>query len=108
MKALTQAPKILLTAAVLASLLGACRKTEPVADTTTMPDTSATVPSSTSGATGTTGDTGTGATGTTTDPTMTPPPAETTTDPAVVPPPVGTGATGTGTTGTTTPPTTGG
>ena len=48
MNALTKAPKILLTAAVLASLLGACRKNEPATDTTTTtPDTSATTPSST-------------------------------------------------------------
>ena len=35
MSAMTKAPKILLTAAVLASLLGACRKNEPATDTTT-------------------------------------------------------------------------
>ena len=84
MNAMTKAPKILLTAALLATMLGACKKND-TADTTGAGDTSATSPSSTSGTsgtTGTTGDTGTGATGTGTT-------GDTT----------GTGATGTGATG---------
>jgi len=66
MNAMTKAPKILLTAALLATMLGACKKND-TASTTGAGDTSATSPSSTSGTsgtTGTTGDTGTGATGT--------------------------------------------
>ena len=59
MKALTKAPKILLTAALLASVLGACKKNDTAG---TAGDTSATAPSSTSGTAGTTGDTGTGTT----------------------------------------------
>jgi hypothetical protein len=86
MNAMTKAPKILLTAALLATMLGACKKND-TANTTGAGDTSATSPSSTSGTSGTTGtmgDTGTGATGTGTT-------GDTT----------GTGATGTGTTGAT-------
>jgi hypothetical protein len=65
MKALSNAPKILLAAALLATMLGACKRNDTTPATTG--DTTATTPaptSGTSGATGTPADT-TGTTGTT-------------------------------------------
>ncbi len=87
MKALSHAPKILLTAALLASMLSACKRndiTTPVA-----PGTTTTSPANTSGTSGTTGATGTGTdttgttgtTGTTATPDATTPPNNTTTYP---------------------------
>ena len=66
MKALTNAPKILLTAAVMALALGACKKTEPTSSTTTTTteQPAVTTPSTTSGTSGATGETSAPATGT--------------------------------------------
>ena len=59
MNAFSTASKIILTAAVLAAMLGACKKTDT---TVVVPPAETTAPTSTSGTSGTTGTTGAGTT----------------------------------------------